>query len=60
MKVFKITEACKYLGVCINTLKKLEEKQFIKSFRTPGGHRRFLKENLDEYMGIKAKGEAVK
>jgi len=36
MKIYKITEASKYLGVSINTLKTLDNNGKIKSFKTSG------------------------
>jgi len=45
--ILKTTEASKYLGVSINTLKTLSNRLKLKSFRTDGGHRRFMQEDLD-------------
>jgi excisionase family DNA binding protein len=53
MKIFKIAEASKYLGVSINTLKNLSNDNKINSFKTTGSHRRFRQDDLDDYMGIK-------
>lgn len=53
MKIFKVAEASKYLGVSINTLKNLSNDNKISSFKTAGGHRRFRQDDLDDYMGIK-------
>lgn len=50
MTVFKISDASKYAGVSINTLKKLADDGYVRSFKTPKGHRRFEKSALDEYM----------
>ena len=52
MKIYKITEASKYLGVSINTLKTLDNNGKIKSFKTSGGHRRFRQDDLDAYMDL--------
>jgi excisionase family DNA binding protein len=41
MKIYKITEASKYLSVSINTLKTLANNGKVKAFKTSGGHRRF-------------------
>ena len=49
--ILKTTEASKYLGVSINTLKTLSDRLKLKSFRTAGGHRRFMQEDLDLFMG---------
>ena len=53
MKIFKIAEASKYLGISINTLKNITNNNKINSFKTIGGHRRFRQDDLDDYMGIK-------
>jgi excisionase family DNA binding protein len=53
MKIYKITEASKYLGVSINTLKILANNGKINSFKTSGSHRRFRRDDLDAYMGVK-------
>lgn len=52
MKIYKITEASKYLGVSINTLKTLADNDKINSFKTSGSHRRFRQDDLDSYMGV--------
>ena len=49
--IYKTTEASKYLGVSINTIKTLSNRLKLKSFRTDGGHRRFMQEDLDLFMG---------
>jgi len=51
MKIYKITEASKYLGVSINTLKTLANNGKVNSFKTTGSHRHFRQDNLDAYMG---------
>ena len=45
--ILKTTEASKYIGVSINTIKTLANNGKIKSFKTTGGHRRFMQEDLD-------------
>jgi len=57
MKIYKITEASRYLGVSINTLKTLANNNKINSFKTTGEHRRFRQDDLDSYMGIEKKKE---
>jgi len=49
--IYKTTEASKYLGVSINTIKTLSNRLKLKSFKTAGGHRRFRQEDLDLFMG---------
>jgi len=46
--IMTITEASNYLGVSCDTIRRWEKKGYIKSFRTPGNHRRYNKEVLDK------------
>jgi excisionase family DNA binding protein len=43
-------EAAAYLGVSLYTLKKIERLGYFAPYRTPGGHRRYSQEMLDEYL----------
>jgi len=43
-------EAAKYLRVSLYTLNKIEKKGQLVPFRTPGGHRRYSLEMLNEYL----------
>ncbi|MDE2801655.1 MAG: helix-turn-helix domain-containing protein, partial [Chloroflexota bacterium] len=38
--------ACRMLGVNESTLRNWADQGVIRAFRTPGGHRRFLREDL--------------
>ncbi len=58
-KIFPISEAAEYLGVFPLTLRNWEKKKLIKSFRTPGGHRRFKKSELDKIMEINTNGQGL-
>jgi excisionase family DNA binding protein len=49
--ILKTKEASKYIGLSINTLKTLSNNERIKSFKTSGGHRRFMQEDLDHFTG---------
>ncbi|MCL4387368.1 helix-turn-helix domain-containing protein [Patescibacteria group bacterium] len=46
-----IGKASEYLGVSIDTLRRWEKKGRIEPLRSPGGHRYFLKEDLDKLFG---------
>jgi len=48
------------VGVFSLTLRNWEKKGLIKAFRTPGGHRRFKKSELDKILGIEAKDNRLK
>lgn len=43
-------EACAYLRVSLFTLNKMEKLGMLMPFRTPGGHRRYSLEMLQEYL----------
>jgi len=51
----KIQEAANYIGVSVNTLKAMAEKGTIVCHKTAGGHRRFQREYLDLFMGVRPK-----
>jgi excisionase family DNA binding protein len=50
-KIFSISEAAEHLGVTALTLRNWEAQAKIRAFRTPGGHRRFRKSDLDVIFG---------
>jgi excisionase family DNA binding protein len=43
-------EAASYLRISLFTLRKIEEQGLIVPYRTPGGHRRYSVEMLNEYL----------
>jgi excisionase family DNA binding protein len=43
-------EAVSYLGISLSTLHKVERQGLLLPFRTPGGHRRYDRGMLDEYL----------
>ena len=48
--IYTTKEASKHLGISPATLYRMEKKGLITSVRTPGGQRRFSKENIDRYL----------
>ena len=54
-KIFSISEAAQHLGVSALTLRKWVAQTKVRAFRTPGGHRRFRKSDLDVILGPDAK-----
>jgi len=52
-KLLSIGEAAEYLGVSIDKLRRWEKKKKIEALRSPGGHRYYHKDNLDELFGRK-------
>ncbi len=49
-QVYKIGEAAKYLGVFDLSLRRWAARGLIKVYRTPGGHRRFKRADLDKLI----------
>ncbi|MGA9532045.1 MAG: helix-turn-helix domain-containing protein [Anaerolineales bacterium] len=49
-------EAVEYLGISLSTLHKIEKQGLIEPFRTPGGHRRYDRSMLDEYLEASKRG----
>ncbi|HLE48889.1 MAG TPA: MerR family DNA-binding transcriptional regulator [Patescibacteria group bacterium] len=49
--LFSIGAASEYLGISIDTLRRWERKGRIEPLRSPGGHRYFKKEDLDNLFG---------
>ena len=43
-------EAAGYLRISLFTLRKIEQKGLIVPYRTPGGHRRYSVDMLNEYL----------
>ena len=43
-------EAAAYLRVSLFTLRKIEQQGLLVPYRTPGGHRRYSVEMLNEYL----------
>jgi len=50
MRVMTAKEAAAYLRVSLFTLRKIEQQGLIVPFRTPGGHRRYSLDMLNEYL----------
>lgn len=43
-------EAAEYLRISLFTLNKIQKEEKLIPFRTPGGHRRYSLEMLNEYL----------
>lgn len=48
-----IGKAAKYLGVSVDTLRRWEKKGVVSPHRSPGGHRYFIKEDLEDLFNQK-------
>jgi excisionase family DNA binding protein len=44
-------QAAKYLGVAQSTIRKWSDSGRLPAFYTPGGHRRFRRGDLDQFLG---------
>jgi excisionase family DNA binding protein len=45
-------QAAEYLGISLSTLGRVERQGNLIPFRTPGGHRRYRTNMLDEYLEL--------
>lgn len=48
--LLKAREAAEYLRISLFTLNKIERQRLLIPFRTPGGHRRYSLEMLNQYL----------
>jgi excisionase family DNA binding protein len=48
--LLKAREAAEYLRVSLFTLNKIERIGMLTPFRTPGGHRRYSLDMLNQYL----------
>jgi excisionase family DNA binding protein len=48
--VFTSSQAAHYLGVSLATIRRWTDAGYISCYRTPGGQRRFAREQLDVFM----------
>ncbi len=55
----KLSQAADYLGVHFTTLRRWADEGQVPCIRTPGGRRRFKKEELDAFMASLRQGETA-
>lgn len=48
--VFTSSQAARYLGVSLATVRRWTDAGFLIGYRTPGGQRRFSREQLDGFI----------
>jgi len=48
--VFTSSQAARYLGVSLATIRRWTDAGHISCYRTPGGQRRFSKDQLDGFV----------
>ena len=51
-----LRDACRLLDVSDTTLRQWADSGYLRVYRTPGGHRRFLREDVDSFAS--APGQA--
>jgi excisionase family DNA binding protein len=54
--VFTSSQAARYLGVSLATVRRWTDAGHISCYRTPGGQRRFSREQLDEFVASMRRG----
>ena len=48
--MFTSSQAARYLGVSLATIRRWTDAGYISCYRTPGGQRRFAREQLDSFI----------
>jgi excisionase family DNA binding protein len=48
--VFTSSQAARYLGVSLATIRRWTDAGHVSCYRTPGGQRRFARAQLDEFI----------
>ena len=49
-RLLNVGQAAGYLGVSAGSLRKWSDQGLVRVYRTPGGQRRFLTGDLDEFI----------
>jgi excisionase family DNA binding protein len=53
-------QAAKYLGVAQSTIRKWSDQRRVPAFYTPGGHRRYRRRDLDDFLDRSGPGGAAR
>ena len=48
--VFTSSQAARYVGVSLATIRRWADAGHLECYRTPGGQRRFSREQLDDFV----------
>jgi excisionase family DNA binding protein len=56
--VFTSSQAARYLGVSLATIRRWTDAGHIGCYRTPGGQRRFSRDQLDRFIDSLQRGGA--
>jgi excisionase family DNA binding protein len=54
--VFTSSQAARYLGVSLATVRRWTDAGHISCYRTPGGQRRFSRDQLDDFISSMRRG----
>jgi excisionase family DNA binding protein len=54
--VFTSSQAARYLGVSLATIRRWTDAGHISCYRTPGGQRRFSRDQLDDFIASMHRG----
>jgi excisionase family DNA binding protein len=57
-RLLNVGEAAAYVGVSPASLRKWSNEGFVPVYRTPGGQRRFIRGDLDEFLRAMRDGAA--
>jgi excisionase family DNA binding protein len=49
-RLLNVSEAAAYLGVSAASLRSWSDRGLVPSFRTPGGQRRYSRDDLDRFI----------
>jgi excisionase family DNA binding protein len=55
-RFLNVGEAAAYVGVSAASLRKWSNQGFVPVYRTPGGQRRFVRGDLDDFMRAMREG----
>jgi excisionase family DNA binding protein len=59
--VFTSSQAARYLGVSLATIRRWTDAGHISCYRTPGGQRRFSRDQLDRFItSLQSDGETIR
>jgi excisionase family DNA binding protein len=57
---YTTSEAARRLGVSLSTIRRWSDLGYLRSYRTPGGQRRFSVQQLDEFLESLETGAPVR
>jgi excisionase family DNA binding protein len=49
------SQAARALGVSLGTIRRWSDMGYLESYRTPGGQRRFSRDQIDQFIGSLAR-----